>query len=315
MLTTEEFIRRSSEKHNGKFDYSLSVYTGKDNKILIICPKHGQIEQYANAHMRGFGCAKCAAEQSGKNRTHTKDQFVEKAKSKYGDLTFDYSKVEYINSVTPVKIICKKHNYEFLVPPHVHIAKHPAKKGGCRLCRIDSTVTSLKKGKDFYLPKILEAIDSKYILHEIPADIEHRQKITLLCPEHGMFDIRVCDLLKGSSCRKCATYGFNLTSKSYFYILKVTDHVIKFGITSDITRRLYQINRESCFDCCILHFWQLDTGEIAKSIEDAVKFDPSIRCCVVNKCDMGTGYKETTYATNLPKILQIVENFTNASSS
>lgn len=59
MLTTEEFIDRSNIVHGGKYDYSKSVYTGKENHIKIICPTHGEFEQIAGHHMRGCGCPHC----------------------------------------------------------------------------------------------------------------------------------------------------------------------------------------------------------------------------------------------------------------
>lgn len=41
MLNTKEFIIRSSEMHNNKYNYDKSEYTKSAAKILITCPNHG----------------------------------------------------------------------------------------------------------------------------------------------------------------------------------------------------------------------------------------------------------------------------------
>ena len=85
--TREEFIKRANERHNHKFDYSkvkfekrglgksynekqtrkLAEYNGKQ-KIVIICPIHGEFIQTARKHIekKPSGCPRFAAEQTGK---------------------------------------------------------------------------------------------------------------------------------------------------------------------------------------------------------------------------------------------------------
>lgn len=38
--TTAQFIKEAKLIHGNAYDYSLVEYTGKDNKVKIICPKH-----------------------------------------------------------------------------------------------------------------------------------------------------------------------------------------------------------------------------------------------------------------------------------
>jgi len=47
------------------------------------------------------------------------EKFIEKSKKVHGD-KYDYSKVEYENSTTPVCIVCPEHG-EFLQTPVVHV--------------------------------------------------------------------------------------------------------------------------------------------------------------------------------------------------
>lgn len=57
--STEEFIDKANEVHAGRYVYSSTVYTSKEEKVVITCPIHGDFEQRAGAHLRGQGCSKC----------------------------------------------------------------------------------------------------------------------------------------------------------------------------------------------------------------------------------------------------------------
>lgn len=59
-LTIEEFIERARAVHRDKYDYSKAEYTGTDNKVMIICPKHGEFLQTPYQHiMLQNGCPRC----------------------------------------------------------------------------------------------------------------------------------------------------------------------------------------------------------------------------------------------------------------
>lgn len=58
-LSQEEFIRRSSLIHNGKYDYSKVKYVNSGTKVTIICPVHGEFTQAPLHHMNGVGCPFC----------------------------------------------------------------------------------------------------------------------------------------------------------------------------------------------------------------------------------------------------------------
>ena len=67
-FTTEDFITKSNEIHNNKYDYSKSIYTGSVNKLTITCPYHGDFEQIAKDHMtKGHGCRHCGFISTAKN--------------------------------------------------------------------------------------------------------------------------------------------------------------------------------------------------------------------------------------------------------
>lgn len=57
-MNLEDFIYRSNEIHNYKYDYSLSNYNNLKDYIDIICPRHGVFSQRASYHKLG-GCPRC----------------------------------------------------------------------------------------------------------------------------------------------------------------------------------------------------------------------------------------------------------------
>ena len=54
-----DFIKKSNEIHQNKYDYSFCEYKTCHKKIKIICPEHGVFEQTPNSHLNGRGCPNC----------------------------------------------------------------------------------------------------------------------------------------------------------------------------------------------------------------------------------------------------------------
>lgn len=70
-LTKNQFVERAKSIHGDRYDYSKSDYTGKRNKLVIICHKHGEFLQRAGEHINGHGCPFCAFDfKRTKTRTH-----------------------------------------------------------------------------------------------------------------------------------------------------------------------------------------------------------------------------------------------------
>jgi len=58
-LTNQEFINRSNDVHNFKYDYSITNYINNKSDVEIICKKHGKFTQKACYHLTGHGCQNC----------------------------------------------------------------------------------------------------------------------------------------------------------------------------------------------------------------------------------------------------------------
>lgn len=121
-LTTKDFIERSKEVHGDKYDYSKVEYKNNSTPVEIYCKVHGYFCQIPAYHLQGYGCPKC-----GGTVKLTTEKFIERAITIHGNL-YDYSKVDYKNSTTPVEILCKVHGY-FTQSPSKHLQGH-----GCPTC-------------------------------------------------------------------------------------------------------------------------------------------------------------------------------------
>jgi len=58
--TTKKFINESKKIHGDRYDYSKVVYVRNNDKVIIVCPKHGEFYKTPVHHLnRNQGCPKC----------------------------------------------------------------------------------------------------------------------------------------------------------------------------------------------------------------------------------------------------------------
>lgn len=136
-LTTEEFVQKAKEKHNGKYDYSRVEYKDSKEKVCIICKEdgHGEFYQRPNDHIRGCGCPMCKSIAVGDRRRSSTEKFI-RTVSELHNGKYDYSKVKYKNNTTRVCIICPTHG-EFYQTPNSHLNGN-----GCSKCAGNTKLTS-----------------------------------------------------------------------------------------------------------------------------------------------------------------------------
>lgn len=184
-MTTEEFIRRSKELYGNKYDYSKVEYVNMTTKVTIICNKYGEFEQRPDCHLRGYECTKYA-----EHTNFLTHNFIEKVKRVHGD-TYDYSKVEYINSDTKVIIICDEHG-EFKQRPDRHLSG-----SGCTKC-----FGCVKLTTDEFIKKAGKVHNNKYDYSKTVYTLS-KNKIVIFCKLHGDFEQTANSHLAGNGCPKC----------------------------------------------------------------------------------------------------------------
>ena len=192
--TREEFIKEARETHGNKYDYSKVEYVNANTKVYIICPKddHGEFSQRPADHTNGCGCPKCGAENGGKKRTSSKDEFIKKARKVHGD-KYDYSKVGYVNDKTKVCIICPKDDHgEFWQRPSDH-----TRGQGCPKCGGRYSPTT-----EEWIVSARKVHGDKYEYTKVNYE-KNNINVCIICPEHGEFWQSPDKHLSGKGCPKC----------------------------------------------------------------------------------------------------------------
>ena len=134
-FTQEEFIERAIKVHGDKYNYSEVIYINSQTKIILNCNICGyKFTQAPNSHLQGCGCDKCAHKINHENQRLNEKELIERAVKVHGD-KFDYTNMNYINSLLPINIKCNKCNniFQQLYPNHIKQNK------GCPIC--DSRIT------------------------------------------------------------------------------------------------------------------------------------------------------------------------------
>lgn len=144
--TKEYFISRSKKVHGDKYDYSKVNYIDNKTKVEIICPIHGSFFQFPGNHYR-HGCPHCKGNNISKSKTRSKEEFINRAKLVHED-KYDYSKVDYVDSVTPVDIVCKKHNLVFKQSPANHLQGKGCPR--CNSSKLEELVRNSLINNDIY---------------------------------------------------------------------------------------------------------------------------------------------------------------------
>ena len=162
-LSTEAFIERSKEIHGDIYDYTHTNYVRSKQKVAIKCKEHGIFYQKPHHHLEGVGCAKCGFQ---KNTSNT-EEFINKAIALFGDNTYDYSSVVYVNNQTKVSIGCSTHG-KFWQTPNSHLSGN-----GCPYCKVGG-FNPRKPGILYYLRIDRRNFDSVYKIGITNSTVEKR---------------------------------------------------------------------------------------------------------------------------------------------
>lgn len=162
----DDFIEESHRTHNNKYDYSKVEYVNNKTKVSIICPVHGLFEQTPLTHKRR-GCGQCAIDA----KKNSLSDFISRSQLIH-DNKYDYSKVEYVNNLTKVIIVCPEHG-EFRQPP----VSHNVYCYGCPQCRQNRSQLEIKIENEFR--------DFSVIINDRES-IGDGKEIDLYFPDHSL---------------------------------------------------------------------------------------------------------------------------------
>ena len=123
--------------------------------------------------------------------------FIEKAKQIHGDL-YDYSKVEYANSWTPIPIRCRFHGVFLQIPDnHIH------RKSGCPRCGVRQRKQNQPKQINAFIVDAKGVHSNKYDYSKVVYR-SAKDNVEIICPLHNSFFQCPNNHLNGEGCPRCS---------------------------------------------------------------------------------------------------------------
>ena len=189
-MTTEQFIDKARKIHGNKYDYSKTKYVNPQTKICIICPEHGEFWQAPYSHLTGkSGCPKCKAKKIANDKITNFKNFVFSA-STIHENKYIYDESTYKGIGKKMRIICPEHG-EFWQVPYSHL-----KGFGCKKCG------TVYMDENLFLKKAKEIHGNKYDYSKVEYR-KAKEKVCIICPEHGEFWQTPSKHMAGQGCPLC----------------------------------------------------------------------------------------------------------------
>lgn len=208
---TEEFVQKLKKKFGDKYDYSKTKYVTNRDKVIVICPIHGEFLNSPTHLLREGrgGCQQCNSIIRGKKRCINRDELIKKAITIHGD-KYIYDKIEdYDNHnsfVTDIliTIICRKHG-EFQIKRTYFLCGH-----GCKICGEEySNECNKSRAKSFndFVENATKIHGNNLNFDKSKLTYETRKsKIIVTCnkyADHGDFETIGSSIISGHGCKKC----------------------------------------------------------------------------------------------------------------
>jgi len=174
--TTKQFIKEATVKHDGKYSYVKTEYSGVMNPVIIVCPIHGEFNVTPNAHLSSKqGCQKC----SKKYRPST-EEFIHDVNIIHSN-KYSYSKTVYgTNNTEKVTVACHIHG-DFLITPANHRTGY-----GCPECGNSTKGSYHKKNTKWFIDTSTKLHGRRYDYSLVKYQRYH-DKVEIVCPTHGSF--------------------------------------------------------------------------------------------------------------------------------
>lgn len=263
---TKTFIDKSKIKHGDcLYNYDKVAYINSYTKVIITCKLHKDFEQTPNNHLKGSGCPVCSASYKGNqfskvSMTDKAINFIKKANEVHENL-YNYDKINYIDFLTEVTIVCNIHG-DFKQVPQNH-----TRGSGCHKC---ARLTMAKKQRNTTEDFVNKAKLVHKNLYEY-SQVNYKginTKVKINCKAHGFFNQTPSRHLQGAGCPMCGNLLKGWTKTSFkenckrnnkglgiLYVLRCfnsSESFYKIGITSRSVKLRYPSKNALPYDYEIL---------------------------------------------------------------
>ena len=239
--STEQFLKKA-KIIAPMYDYSKVKYITSDVKVTIVCSIHGDFFITPNKLLSGRRCPHCKGQRIADITTKPYVQFLAEANTLHNN-KYTYVETTYVNSKTPMAIVCPEHGV-FYQNPDVHLnGRH-----GCKKC-------ANKLASETNRSNTLEFSNKANIIHKGFYDYSkvdyttNSSNITIICPIHGPFEQAPANHLAGKGCKICNNFQNYSPLPTTLYYIKLIhplgEVAYKIGIT---TKSIQERFRSSAID-------------------------------------------------------------------
>ena len=295
----DKFVKKANARFDSKFNYEQFEYVNAKTKSTIVCPLHGLFEQTPDKHLQTkYPCPGCWSEKRKeicegrvpvcKKESISKEEFLERFKARHGEkFLLDLSQYDMLKS-GQVLLTCPIHGTTSYNPQSLLISRC-----GCNKCGFEQIAAKKTLSYEDFLLKANAVHSSFYSYPEENEKLYQNRKtvVSILCPEHGLFQKKAQKHLAGQACFQCRIQklvqqgklpgGYTnqlfeekpeLKSKDAFiYYLKV-GNFYKIGITTNFDGRIRNIKSESkkevevidTLKTSLFHAYQLEQSLLGK---------------------------------------------------
>lgn len=212
-------INAFNEINNSGYELIQDSFKTVKQKALFVCQKHGTFTSKPYLILKGQKCPICLKEKQNKIKEDSynakqaiKDNLLEKRKLNFIERAmqihgskYDYSEVNYVNSITKVSIICPDHG-EFWQTPANHLQGK-----GCPKC------VGKNKTTDDFKKEATKIHNAKYDYSKV-SYVSATLPVEIICPIHGSFFQTPNKHLSGEGCPACKMSHLENFVKNYLDI-------------------------------------------------------------------------------------------------
>lgn len=204
-MPVSEFINRASAVHADVYDYTNVRYTNSQGYVLIVCPTHGEFSQTPSAHLTGRGCPTCGDTKIGDKCRISQSDFLARCTDVHGD-RYDLSRVAYKGVSKKIEVVCKEHGVFYPTA-----GNFTANKSGCPTCARLLVGSKSRMSEQSYIERAKALHSNRFEYGEISYK-KGGPFLSVVCKEHGRFEQRLHDHMKGVGCVKCSKPVHDSTS-------------------------------------------------------------------------------------------------------
>ncbi|MDG1272297.1 MAG: helicase-related protein [Flavobacteriaceae bacterium] len=181
-----DIINEFKKVHGNRYNYSKVKFLTNNEKIIIVCSKHGEFLQAPKQHKKGAGCPACA----GNIKFNTEIYLKELKNRGFWNNNYDYSEVNYVSMKKLIKIRDKTTNIYHLANPWTILNK------GSGL-----DISNAENKTEYALFQMRKVHGDRYDYSK--SKYSSKEKLKIICRIHGEFKQSYHGHIAGKGCNKC----------------------------------------------------------------------------------------------------------------